>query len=292
MMKYFFLFTSFVFTSLGYACEINLPEHLLFLGETSNISLLIKHQQCNENDLQEISLTLHQLDGRITAFQLTQIFKTKGLDVKISPELIQIQQFKQIVREQLMLPPGVQLFSSQALNNSNFLALSPGDKVEVQCIGCLYGTDQTLNLNIINFDGGRRSLTVKANFKKMVKAYRLTHFMPAFSDLSNEILKEDFVESIPHTDLVTDLDTLKFYKLNKPVKSGELLKQSDLNAIHLVKAGVKTEVIMESSQIRIKTHGVSRNAGTLGEFVEVFHPQKNKKYLGKVIDINKVLVEL
>jgi hypothetical protein len=24
----------------------------------------------------------------------------------------------------------------------------------------------------------------------------------------------------------------------------------------------------------------------------VYHPQKNKKYLGKVIDVNKVLVEL
>ena len=85
---------------------------------------------------------------------------------------------------------------------------------------------------------------------------------------------------------------LKFYKLNKPLRPGELLRQSDLNPINLVKAGSKTEVIIENELIKLKTYGISRNNGGVGEFVEVFHPQKNKKYQGKVIDLNKVLVEL
>jgi len=76
------------------------------------------------------------------------------------------------------------------------------------------------------------------------------------------------------------------------MKAGDLLRQSDLNALSLVRAGVKTEVIIENELVKLKTSGISRSNGSLGEFVEVFHPQKNKKYLGKVIDINKVLVEL
>jgi flagella basal body P-ring formation protein FlgA len=92
--------------------------------------------------------------------------------------------------------------------------------------------------------------------------------------------------------LISDIETLAFYKTNKPLKAGEILKTADLNAINLVKAGLKTEVVLENQMIRIKTQGISRSNGTIGELVEVYHPQKNKKYQGRVVDINKVLVEL
>ena len=127
----------------------------------------------------------------------------------------------------------------------------------------------------------------------MVKAYRLTSPLASFSSLNDsDILKEEYIESIPHTDIITDMESLKFYKTNKPIKAGEILKASDLNAINLVRAGLKTDVVLENQMVRIKTQGISRSNGTIGELVEVYHPQKNKKYLGKVIDINKVLVEL
>ena len=127
----------------------------------------------------------------------------------------------------------------------------------------------------------------------MVKAFRVTQPLPSFSDIKDKnVVKEEYVEAIPHTDLITDFESLKFFKTNKPLRTGELIKRSDLNAVNLVKAGLKTEVILENSAIRIKTDGISRNSGSIGEMVEVYHAQKNKKYLGKVIDVNKVLVEL
>ena len=88
------------------------------------------------------------------------------------------------------------------------------------------------------------------------------------------------------------MDSLKFYKTNKPLRTGEILKLSDLNAINLVRAGLKTDVVLENQMVRIKTQGICRSNGTIGELVEVYHAQKNKKYLGRVVDINKVLVEL
>jgi flagella basal body P-ring formation protein FlgA len=126
----------------------------------------------------------------------------------------------------------------------------------------------------------------------MVRAYRVISFHPAFSQITETSLKEEYIESIPHTDLVTNLETLKFFKINKPLNTGDFLRQSDLNALSLVKAGVKTEVIIENELLKLKTSGISRSNGILGEFVEVYHPEKKKKYYGKVIDINKVHVDL
>lgn len=291
-MKLVLLLASLFFSGIALCCEMALPHHLVIISETADLRSAIHHQNCPEETVTEITQILSSVEGKITAPQLVTMFRIKNQDVKIEPSVVQIQQFKQIVRDQLILPPGVQMKSSEAINAQNFIALAPGDRLEVQCVGCLYGTGQPLNVNLMGFDGNQRTLTVRADFKKMVKAYRLTSFMPAFADVQKDVLKEEYVESIPHTDLITDLGILRFYKLNKPVKAGELLKMSDLNAINLVKAGLKTEVIIENDLVRIKTDGISRSNGTLGEFVEVFHPQKNKKYQGKVVDINKVLVEL
>lgn len=277
---------------LSIACEVHLPQNLVILGSSSDFAQVIQHTSCSDDAIRNVNETLGEVEGKITSFQFAEILKSKNHDVAIQPNMIQVQHLKHLVREQLMVPPGIQLRSSEAINSPNYMAVAPGDRIEIQCTGCLYGSQQPLNVNVIGFDGSNRSLTVKADFKKMVRAFRVLSFHPAFSEIHSSSLKEEYIESIPHTDLVTNLETLKFFKINKPMKAGDLLRQSDLNALSLVKAGVKTEVIIENELVKLKTSGISRSNGTLGEFVEVFHPQKNKKYYGKVIDLNKVLVEL
>ena len=286
-----FLIFSLINTSL-WACEVELPSHLVILGESVDFKNAIKQHGCTDKDLEEVSKTIGSVEGKITSLHFAEILKSKNVDAVVRPHLLNVQHLKHLVREQLHLPPGIQLRSSEAVNCSNYLTVAPGDRVEVGCVGCLYGSQQPLNLKIVGFDGSNKSYLIKADFKKMVRAYRLIGSQTSFSELTPDKLKEEYVESIPHTDLISDLKNIRFYKLNKPVRAGELLKQSDLNAISLVKAGLTTEVIIENSLVRLKTHGISRSNGSLGELVEVFHPEKKKKYQGKVIDINKVLVEL
>lgn len=292
MIKALTVLALFMFSAASFSCEVQLPHHLLILGDQPQLTNVFAQADCGAEALQEISSTLKSLDGKVASYQLEEILKAKGFDIKVTPGMFQVQHLRNLVREQLMLPSGVQLKSSTAINAQDYVVLSPGDKVEIRCSGCLYGSQQPLNIQVKGFEGSNRHFTVKADFKKMVKAYRLTSFQPAFSFLSPVFLKEEYVESIPHTDLVTNLETLRFYKVNKPLRAGDVLRQSDLNALSLVKAGLKTDVIIENSLIRLQTTGISRSNGVLGEFVEVFHPQKNKKYQGKVVDINKVLVEL
>lgn len=292
MTKILFLFLVFFTSTISWACEIHLPEHILILGEKADLSKLIASTECATNIISELNETLNNVDGKVSHFQLSEMLKSKNLMAKIQPNLIQIQHFKNIVRDQISMPIGIQMKSSEAVNANNFLALNFGDRIEVNCVGCLFGSQQPINLNVLGLNGTKNSLIIKADFKKMVKAFRITSFHPAFSEISKSSIVEDFTESIPHTDLFSHVELLKFYKLNKPLKPGELLRQSDLHAINLVRAGSKTEVIIENDLIKLKTYGISRSNGGIGEFVEIFHPQKNKKYQGKVVDLNKVLVEL
>jgi hypothetical protein len=290
-MKYFLLATLFIYSSL-FACEVSLPSQIIVLGEGQGQNALMS-KNCSEAKVNDLYSTLISLEGRISSTQLIEMMKSKGHEqIKIEPYMVQVSQLRNIIREQLPLPEGVQVKTTRSVDMGNILALAPGDQLTVECQSCLYGSRQSLNLHVSGFDGTRRSFMANADFSRMVKAYRTMNYFNSFADISETALKEEYVDAIPHTDLVKDLSVLKFYKTNKPIKTGELLRLSDLNAINLVKAGLKTEVILENQMIRIKTQGISRGNGTLGELVEVFHPQKNKRYQGKVVDLNKVLVEL
>jgi flagella basal body P-ring formation protein FlgA len=293
MIIYYFLsLFTLVFATFSWSCEIHLPENILIISEKADLSKMIAASDCQSNIISEVNKTLLNSEGKVSHLQLTDIFKSKNMSVTFRPHLIQIQHLKNLIHDQLALPVGVHMRSSEAINANNFLELNPGDQVEINCVGCLYGSQQPINVIIHGIDGKKTSILARADFKKMVKALRVTSFQPAFSEIFPTSFREDFTEAIPHTDLFSDVDKLKFYKLNKPLRAGDLVRRSDLNPINLVRAGSKTEVVIENKLIMLKTSGISRSNGGIGEYVEVFHPQKNKKYQGRVIDLNKVLVEL
>lgn len=281
------------FTS-SFACEVKIPSHLLVLGDGVPNLKLIQAKDCSEKTIQDLYTTIIGLEGKIRTQELANLVSQKdNTPILFKNESTNIIQLSSLIRNQLQLPLGTRIKSTRSPYTANVLPIAPGDQVEVSCSSCNFHQEQSINVSINGFDGSRTPMTVSATFSRLVKAYRIISPVQSFSEVSNfEGLKEEYVESVPYTDLITDLSSLKFFKTNKPLRVGDLLRKNDLNPISLVKAGLKTEVIIESQVVRIKTHGISRSNGTIGELVEVFHPQKNKKYQGKVIDINKVLVEL
>lgn len=289
-MKLLALF--FLLIPAAFACDISMPHRLVILSEEPTGQSPLNAANCQEETLREFHRTITGLEGRISSAQLTELMAAKNHTVRIEQHMVQIQNLKTFIREQLSIPAGVHVKATYPVDASNFLPLAPGDQLQVNCSGCLWGTRQPLNVTVAGFDGTRRDFIAVADFGKMVRAFRLIRPMNSFSDVTVYDIKEEFTESVPHSEFISDVQNLKYYKTNKPLKNGELLRISDLNAINIVKAGLKTEVVLENHMVRIKTSGISRANGAFGDTVEVWHPQKNKKYQGKVIDNNKVLVEL
>lgn len=291
-MKYLFFILLIIIES-ALACEVQLPNHLVVFNGERNFKDIFQAKNCGLETRQDLHQIMTGLEGRIASFQLKEMLANKGHQVEIQPQTIVIRQFSTLIREQLHLPKGVQAKTSRLQDGQGVLALSAGDQLDITCSTCLFGTSQPINLKVIEFDGTQRSFIATTDFIKMVKALKLISPLASFSSLDDmSLFKEEYIESIPHTDLITDKESLKFYKTNKPLRAGDFLRKSDLNAVNLVRAGLKTDVVLENQMIRIKTQGISRSNGSIGELVEVYHQQKNKKYLGKVVDINKVLVEL
>lgn len=288
MLQIFILF----FACFSFACEITLPDQVVLFEKKLN-NFKFQHSNCSFEAQTDLNSIINDLEGRVASFQLQELMQAKGHTVRIDNPSTKIHHLSNLVKDQLNLPRGVEVKNAKTFSGESFIALANGDEINLECTSCLMGSQQNLKLSILTFTGEKRVIHLQGDLIKMVKAYRIISPIASFSRLNDfSVLKEENVQSIPHTDLITDLNELKYYQTNKPLRAGDLLRRSDLSATDLVKAGLKTEVILDTPGIRIKTQGISRNNGSIGEVVEVFHPQKNKKYQGKVIDLNKVLVEL
>ncbi len=291
-MKYLVLIFSILFQAC-FACEISLPAQIIVFNNQSSGSDIYQSTNCETKIINELHQLITGLEGRIANYQIKEMMGSKGYQVEITSSSSVIHQFSNIIKDQILLPSGVGPKLTTPMNLNGAISLFAGDNLSVSCGTCLFGAQQPLNVVINGTDGTKRSFIVNTDFSKMVRALRLISPLPSFSSLNDEsYFKEELTESIPHTDLMTDIKTLEFYRTNKPLMAGQLLRRSDVSPIDLVKAGLKTDVILENQMVRIKTQGISRSNGAIGDLVEVFHPQKNKKYQGKVIDINKVLIEL
>jgi len=291
-MKKTLLGTFITLSFSSWACEISLPQNLVIFSQDAQINDAFLQENCSPETVSEVTHILKSVEGRMTSFQLNELLRAKNLAAKVSPDIFRVQQLPHLVREQISLPVGYQLRQVEAFNGKDFLSLNAGERVSVKCSNCAFIGKDPLILEVQNPNGEMAKHTVMAQFKKLVKAYRVKNTQGAFMEVSPSSLAEEYVESIPQTDLISDLSVLRFYKCNKPLRAGELLKKADLHPVNLVRAGVSTEVIIENELVKIKTNGISRANGSIGDFVEVFQPGKNKKYYGKVIDLNKVHVDL
>lgn len=287
------LLLAFSFSAL--ACHIELPERILIIENNNNDLSYQNANDCTLTEKEKLHEILMSTDGKITALQMMRMIQAQAdLALTIAPHLIQIDHLTSIARNQLPLPQSVFVKEIRpAIGMKSLYPIKNGDQISLSCQECLFGLNQRLIMTHTPFIGDRVQHLLTVNFGKLTKAYRLTQAIQGFADLKNPALyQEDYIEVVPHTELVQDSKTLKFFKTNKPLKAGDYLRKADLVPMNLVRAGDQTELIFQNAQIEIKTGGIARNNGGHGDSVEVYVPGKNRKYLGKVIDDHKVVVEL
>jgi hypothetical protein len=147
------ILTLIISFATAFACEFNLPHSFIVFNDNGVDQNIMNSKDCGEDAKSELTKLISSFDGRVASFQIQEMMSSKGHRVSINPQSLQVQQFKTILREQLILPQGIHLKNAQLQNLKNSLVLNPGDQIEVSCTSCLYGNRQPLNLTIKGFDG-------------------------------------------------------------------------------------------------------------------------------------------
>lgn len=284
MMKitFFFLFT--FFTSHIFACEIKTFKLILKINPQVSNSI-IKESNCDKKINNQFINILSNSSGIVNNQMLKRMI-TAEKNVEIFPQNINIQYIDQYLSKNHAIKDAF-FKNTRSLNNVSFIGFN--DHLPIfHCSNC----NST----------GKKNISLKDNEK--------THWLS--SDLYQERLvlkaKNNIPYSIPVIDSsdfyltkvptikdgghFTDINHIQFYRLTKNINAGEIIQSHNLVQRKIISRGQKVKIYIRNKSINLTTIGKAMKDGLYGQFIEVQNPKSKKVTLAKVIDFNKVLVEL
>ena len=266
---YYFLFILFFsFSNLADpVCKIETFDRIIkteqfYIQDAVNA---LKRNNCNKKITQSF---LDILISGLGQFNTQWFSKEQNGNVQIIPSTIHLDLLDNVITKQLS-KKDTWFFKNSYLSGKYLHAIfmEKGEVLKIPfCSTCRQTGKKLIQLNIIN--GKKISKTIWARGKLLVKAKAFffnSHSSPFEKNLNKKqfLQKETFSEHPGN--LFTDMNTIKYYKLNKTKKAGDILKHIDLVPTILVRTNQIVEVSSSSGEIRLTTNAIPIQNGTIGK---------------------------
>lgn len=278
-------------------CEITTSAKVYHFGADSKEQpSLFQHSTCPGQINEQFQRVLTNSNGPVSAEHLASLISEKSEKTKkvlIKPERIRVYSLIQLLSERIQLRDN-QVLRNLSLLDKGSLLLSENEQLMIQCQNCRELGELNIELVINQVSLGKLSSRwLKAN--QLVKTPALVALSPqrvSHNPLQRQQFQIQTIETAKPQDYFVDQEKLPFYRLNRPLAAGSAIKHSDLAGVNLVNAGTPAKVFLKNANLSISRTAHPIRGGKFGEMVQLRNPQTNKTILGKVIDFNKVEVEL
>ncbi len=289
-MRLIFAFAALFGFVEAWACELTIPARVL-VTTTSNGTWPFANKDCTARQFDTVHEVLRDQDGSIPVARLQAAI---GQDIQINSDekSVRIENISYLIRRSFTDVGDAGMAISNPFQG-HLISLSKDSEFVLHCHPCQFNGEEVMRLHVRSFMGGETDYSFQAKFSRYVHAYKTRRNINAFtSDLKPEMFEQARVPAAAYGQYLTDLSRLSFYKTNKTLRVGDVVRISDLVPQTLVKAGDRVELIFENSHVRVKSQALSRQNGGVGDEIEVWNQANGKKYHGTVIDHNRVRVDL
>ena len=272
------------------ACQIHLPERIVLSGAVSN-HCPFDQRDCAPGSADELCALIQTQDGHIP---LQRLQAAVGEQVKLlsTANQIRVQRLAELVKAKYPQSQNVDMEISTA-TDGDIMVMNTNSEIELNCHPCLFNGSEAIRLYVKQFGGEPRNFNFSAKFSQHVMAARAKLTINAFATgLHSDQFEIVKVPQVAFGRYQTDLSKINFFKPNKTIRAGELLREGDLIPLTLVRAGDKVDLFFENDHVRLKSHATSRQNGGMGDKIEVWNQANGKKYRGVITDHNRVVVEL
>jgi flagella basal body P-ring formation protein FlgA len=287
-MKVFLISLLFSFNLFAQeSCEINSYAQIFKINNVIDDSI-IKNTNCSSDIINNFISLVTNANGKLNASYLSHIFQQEfNITVKLSPKNIQVKPLKNLIEDKFATTRKL-VSSVKSLYGKSSLNLENGEALDIKCSNCDGNGEK--NIQVISKNG---KTWISATFLTRSSAFRVKRTLNRISPI---LLATDF-EQINTSDrgrtrYFTDINNIKFYQLNKDLRKGDLVKSHDLSPKRLVNYGQKVKLTIKNKFINLKTIGIAKKSGKIGDFIEIQNPKSKKVFLGKITDFNKAVVDL
>jgi flagella basal body P-ring formation protein FlgA len=270
------------------ACKVVSFPKIIKLNKVLDESI-IKESNCSQEIKNNFVDFISGASGDLDSRHLTQIFKMEyKTEIELSPEKVSVQPINDVIIDLIKIPRNLTLDKTSSLYGQSSLNLSPSDHLQATCNNCETAGSKNIKLLVnkspiwfsVEILSKRHGLVINSEINPF--AQRLTSAMFTHTAI--------FDDGRDH--LFNDIKNIHFYKANKKLVKGKILKSTDLSPITLVRLGQKIKVVLKGQNIALKSSAIARQQGKFGDYIEVYNQKTNRKINAQVIDFNTVMVEL
>jgi len=278
-------------------CSIELFSKVYRLDQNQSLQAkdIIRSSTCSEVIAGRISGLVSNSQGTVgTDFLVRELEKDFPEEhINFTNKKMSLLDLNSTIRDQLL--PGTNLYfnQSRSLNNISSLGLIEGETLQAVCDACQSFGEKNIKINVINVaNNSSRTLWFASKIMaklKVVKAKRSISFQQRSLDADDFYIDE--VLTMTPDNALTTLDNIHFYKANRTLLQGSIVNNMDLQAVNLINFGTPATVQLKSNNISLQKTAMPVRSARFGDIVELRGPN-NKMIAGKVIDYNKVVIEL
>ncbi len=281
----------FTFSIFANECEVEVYSQIIKINKTQGLldKNIFKNQNCDEAILSHLLTLLNEKDGSITASDLEN--KLGKENIHIVPRKIQINLLSDLFKEHIAPNSSLVFVENQSMNGIKYIALNEGDKFQATCASCTTLGGKSVKLEIQNSKNEFRTLWFNTKIftvAKVLKAKRNISFQEKSLKVEDFVLDE--IVTMTPDNLLSSFENIQFYKSNKSILAGNVVTNMDLQPINLVSFGTPVQIELKNQNINLSKIAIPSRSAFFGETIEV--KLNSKSIYGKVIDFNKVVIEL
>jgi len=256
-----------------------------------NKKRLIKKTNCNQEIQNRFLSTIENLEGVINAKRL-QVMISDVLE--IHPQKIEIISLENHLRERLGITNKKFIRNLKFTRPRRYIAIDKHHNLTVSCDACEFLGHKNIKLTISSVNSSDNQY-LWATFDLHIQSHALKAKSPL--RVTNEpVTADDFEKKLVFTQhperFFLKENALKYYKLNRNLRQGEVLEFNALSPVHLVRPGTLVSIELNENGVKLSGKALPTRAGKLGEIIQLINQKSKRPILGKVVDYNKVVVEL
>lgn len=285
MVRAFIFIFTLAFTQLIYACHMTLHPYILKIGKALN-STIIEKSDCTQQTQEHILNFINNSEGTLLTNRISSIIKMQE-DVTFNQKKVTVYNLNQIINKYFK-NNDIVIRNISPLHTKNNLGLNSKPSFSFECPSCTTPGSHTIQARI-----GNKKMWIKIETYRRITGYKAKNTITLMTPI---ITSKDFRRSVflsqKKQSYFTDIDNIHFYRPTRNISSGEYLRNNDLIPKNLITRGQRVKMIINNKSLHVKSTGRALQSGKFGEFIEIENPKSKKKTLARVIDFNKVLVEL
>ena len=266
------------------SCYFRIPGFILYKeGKESHLENAIqKKTNCNKKKTNDILNTLISVNGKIPTKYLKNLFQPKNINLITNKSEILIDTIENLIASKISTTYNKDVKKIKHDLTTNVIATDQEVRIKIDPVKMMVSLTFMTKGRIAKVDSSQYNFQVLRDV--IIPTKTLYPYSDNININKNAKIEKRYIWSDKVDQLVSKNAKLGGYRLRNIAQEGKAITINDITPKNVVHSGKIVPIIHEVNGLLIRTNGVSRSSGKIGDVIEV--KLKNSKIVNGTIKLD------